>query len=277
MLKQIEQFNSVNTVKLENNQLITNCVVLEKKWEGELTLFIDVKTFKINKGVAEIHLKGKDYDNIYYELKELEGLSGYMDGKKDMNKLLEYNQGDKLKYMAIQCINGMIQGETYVYKKRGFDTKDSYNKYWDKLEENGCRMYSNIHPDDLSWMDYAGPISRKYNLFNRFKRVYIKKIGKGERVEFNVMASFTDSYHELVVDMVMMGKEMMVEKCEIDFVRAPGVACFQNGVHGENFIGKKFALLDKKQIIESFGKSQGCYHIVDVMLDVYRKIKEMEL
>ncbi len=272
-VRDIQQFNSVNTVNIEGDKIVSNTVVIEKHWEGQGTLFMDIKTFKIEKALYELHIKGENPCNICEEIPELKGLSGYMDGKKDMNVLTEKPNGDKLKYMFLQCINGMIQAETYVYKERGFQAPDEYNKYWDKLEENGCRMYSNVDPSDLPWMEYAGPLSRKINLFNRFKRATLIKKENGD---INISASFTDSYHELIVELALIGQDMVVENCDIQFVRAPGVACFHNSVHGQHFVGRKMKHLNKRDLIESFGKSQGCYHIVDVMLDVYRKLQEMK-
>ncbi len=301
--RKIEQFNSMNTVNIEGDKIVSSVVVLERTWEAEAVIFMDIKTFTIKKALAEVHIKSEnpqtdnpdvigipDCEKRRSELKEipeLEGISGYIDGKRYANILLEYENGDKLKYMFLQCINGMIQAETYVYKEREFETPDSYNKYWDKLEENGCRMYSNIAPSDPPWMDYAGPITRKMNLFNRFKRVSIiekqKAELKGEHTseldidsDIDIVASFTDSYHELLIMMSLQGEKLEVKSCTIDFVRAPGLACFSNGVHSENFIGEEFKGLDKRKLIDVFGKSQGCYHVVDIMLDVHRKLMEMQ-
>ncbi len=270
-VKKIEQFNAICSVDLERGELLSRCIVLQRSWEAEAILTMDVATFKITKAECEIHIKTAPRRDLYETLLELEGCSGYIEGKRALNQLRAKPNGELMRYLFTQCINGVIQAETYVYRQRGFESPDHYNKYWDKLEENGCRMYSNIAPDDLPWMDYAAPLTRTKNLFNRFKRVNI--VMEGE--EAVVSASFSDSYHELQVALNLTADGFMVANCIVDFVRAPGEACFGNGVHADGLVGQSLLTMDKRLLIDIFGGSQGCYHVVDIMLDVHRLVGEL--
>ncbi len=269
--KTIEQFNAVCSVDLERDALVSRCLVLQRSWEAEAILKMDVATFKIEMAECEIHYKSSPRSDVYETLPELEGCSGYIEGKRALNQLRDRPNGEIMRYLFTQCINGVIQAETYVYRQRGFVTPDHYNKYWDKLEENGCRMYSNIAPDDLPWMDYAAPLTRTKNLFNRFKRVNI--IMEGNTA--SVAASFSDSYHELQVALNMSIDDFLVSDCTVDFVRAPGAACFDNGVHAAKLVGQSLLTIEKRRLIDIFGKSQGCYHVVDIVLDVHRLVGEL--
>ncbi len=268
----IQQFNSVNIVEKQGPLVISKCVILDTTWEGEGIMALKLPSFEIQNAQWEIRYKGTSCYTHKEVLTDLIGCSGYIQGKKELKKLRSKKDGEKIKYTFEQCINGIIQGETFVYQERGFASQESYNDYWDILEENGCRMYSNAHPDDLPWMTYAGPIDREQNLFNRFKRVNF--VPSGEHLHVN--ASFSDSYHELQLQLTLGKKDLEVLHCHLDFIRAPGHACFDNHVHCEKLVGSSLAKMTKRDLVQIFGGAQGCYHVVDIMLDVYRKSRSFQ-
>ncbi len=135
--KKIEQFNAHCSVDLQNDKVVSRCVVLQRNWEAEAILTMSVETFIIERAECEIHRKTAPRYDKYETITELEGCSGYIEGKRVLNQLRGKPAGELLRYLFTQCINGVIQAETYVYRQRGFETPNQYNKYWDKLEENG--------------------------------------------------------------------------------------------------------------------------------------------
>ncbi len=268
-----KQFNCLASVEREGNILIAKTIVLDGSWEGEGLLKLNIHSFKIQDAQWEIHDKQDQKNSRRESLPELIGCSGYIQGKKELKKLQSKKDGAKIKYLFEQCINSVIQGETFVYKERGFDSEKSYNEYWDVLEENGCRMYSDTRAEDLPWTDYVGPINRKKNLFNRFKRVSFFSISPEE---LQAEGSFSDTYHEFHIRLILNATTLSVLDCDLTFVRAPGGACFDNNANCPLLIGKILPQLTKKDLIDLFGRSHGCYHVVDILLDLYRKSKTFQ-
>ncbi len=268
-----KQFNCLSSVEREEDVLIAKTIVLDGCWEGEGLLKLNLYSFQIQDAQWEIHDKRNNKNSRRESLPELIGCSGYIQGKKELKKLQSKKDGEKIKYLFEQCINGVIQGETFVYKERGFDSEKSYNEYWDVLEENGCRMYSNPRAEDLPWTEYVGSINRKCNLFNRFKRVCFFQDASGK---IQVDGSFSDTYHELQVGLQLDPETLAVLTCDLNFLRAPGQACFDNSVNGTTLIGKVLPQLTKRDLIDFFGRSHGCYHVVDIMVDIHRKIKSFQ-
>ena len=263
------QSNISNIVNRMGDKLCSSCILSDNTFEISTKLIVDIKNFEIIESFAEIHKSPFENMKKIIQLDEFKGKSGYIEGKKWLKRVLDFENGEVLKVLFNQCINGIIQAETYLIQERGFKSNEEYNRYWDQIEENGCRMYCNKHQDDLEWTEYASPLDRKENLFNR--SINSKWFELDDKNIFAV-GTFSDSYHELHVNLKMKNHEQ-IETCEIEYKRAPGKACFENYIHQEKLKGKYLKELDKKTIISMFGKSQGCYHLVDLLLELSRTSK----
>lgn len=257
-------------VKLEGNRVYSHGILIDNEWEAEVKIWVDVKTFIIEEATWEIHRTPLDIPIGCYSINAMRGKSGYIDGKKELNILLSQKGGEMLKYMFNQCINGLIQAETCVYKQRGYVKAEDYDAYWDELEKNGCRMYSNKSEDDLSWSKYSAPLIQENNLFNRFKSTKIIYNGDKNMLCYGNLA---DTYHRINVNIEYNKDTGIISDCEILFSKAPGKACFTNDIHKHKLIGVNFKELTKKEIICLLGKSEGCYHLVEIVVDILRTIK----
>ncbi|MBN7773947.1 DUF2889 domain-containing protein [Clostridium aminobutyricum] len=273
-MKTIYQENIVNTVEHKNKNLISKTTLLNRDLEITATMIVDIYSFQIQEAFWET-LKVDSGSMTFlrpgiHKSKLLEGEMGYIAGKKKLNDLLKLPEGEILKYLFGQCINGLIQSETYVYQERGFRTKEEYNAYWDLAEENGCRMYSRPDKMDLKWMDYVPPLMRKINLFNRMKNYRVYEKNK----EFCVMTgSFSDSFHEINVDIIFSQSSGNIVTANIEFCRAPGKACFENAIHSNKLLGENMYQVEKKQVVSLFGGAEGCYHLTEMILDMTNLIK----
>ena len=266
----IGRSNVCCNVRCEENGVYSKCVLLDNQWEVEAGIFVDNRTFIIKEATWEVHRGPENVQIGFQKINQLQGKSGYIEGKRELNVLLPRTDGEMIKYMFNQCINGLVQAETYIYKIRGFASEAEYDLYWDQLEENGCRMYSNKSEEDLKWTQYAAPLIRNKNLFNRFKNSKIVYYGGKYMMAYG---SFNDSYHEFDVSIEFNVNTGIISDCEIVFCRAPGKACFTNNSHRKKLIGRNFNELNKKDVIHLFGKSEGCYHLVEMVMDLLRLIK----
>ncbi len=266
----IGQSNVCCTVKAEGKTVYAQCVLMDNQWEAEARLSADIETFIIDEADWEVHKAPSNIPLGCYSIEEMRGKSGYIEGKKELNILLNRKEGEMLKYMLNQCINGLIQAETYLYKQRGFADEEEYDAYWDKIEKNGCRMYTHKSTEDVEWSQYAAPLTRCHNLFNRFKSS--KFIYYGGKYMF-AYGNLTDSFHRIDISIEFNGATGIITDCEIEFSRAPGQACFSNNLHRKKLIGRNLKELTKKEVIHLLGKSEGCYHLVEVVTDILRTAK----
>lgn len=204
---------------------------------------------------------------------ELIGIEGYIQGKKIVKKRLLENGHDSFSDIFLQCISALLQAETYVYKERGYKTREDYNIYWDFLEKNNCRMYSDSRRTerlaDLPWMDYVPDNFEKDILFEREKTYTIEK----KNGNIFCKGYLSDTYHEMLT-LIKIDSEGIITENKIKIIRAPGVSCFTNDENNNSLMGRKLSEISKRDIISALGGCDGCYHIVEMYIDSHRVLTE---
>lgn len=194
----------------------------------------------------------------------LNGKDAYLLAHKTFNALLDLPGGSLLRYAFIQCSKAVVQAETFLYKERGFATKEEYDVYWDQLEAEGCRFYTHPEAGDLRWSEYVGNFQRGDYIFERFKTFV-------EMDEENVVmrhGTFSDSYHQIEITVTVSKSNGRIEDFDVKYIRVPGNACRQCEANAEVMIGENAMKLDKKTIVSKLGGGSGCYHIVDLTWDI---------
>ena len=139
-----------------------------------------------------------------------------------------------------------------------------------KEKKNGCRYYSQSAPCEPGWFEHVGRYKRESNLFNRCKNY--KLIDHGS--EWMAQGTFSDSFHEMNAEIRFDRNTGIIRKSELLVFRAPGSVCFENRMHGELFEGKSFYTMDRKEITETVGGAQGCYHLRDLLMDLADMVRE---
>ena len=140
------------------------------------------------------------------------------------------------------------------------------------MEQEGCRMYSHPHKEDLKWMDYVPPLIRSETLFNRIKTYRVYR--KNEEMD-HIQGHFSDSFHEISIEIDLFQASGEILGTNVEFCRAPGKACFENKIHSDKWISKNIYQINKKQIISWFGGREGCYHLAEMVLDIRRLMNRM--
>ena len=258
----VEIFSTVNK---RDSELLSETLILGNNLEAKVTLVVNINSFLIKNAYWEIHKAPTGVTLGHGSTEILNGELAHIEGRKQLKKLLSMNGGVILEYLFSDCVKSLIQAETFVWAERGFESEKAYEKYWDHIEENGCRAYSHPDSQDPTWMVYSASNPRQNNLFNRCRHYMFIDFND---LQTSVIAGFNDSYHELGVSISMSSEDLMISKCDIDFVRAPMNACYENFIHGEKFEGKSILKLEKKEIIDLAGRCYGCYHLVDLITDV---------
>ncbi len=265
-------FNQVNVsvnVDRYKDSVVSLSVYLDRKQEIRGYIRADTESYAIQDAWCETVRSREAGKTGIVSLDFMKGMNAHIDGKRKAAGTLKSSYAPEVRYLMGQCFNGLIQAESYLYRERGFKSREQYNKYWDILEENGCRMYSHPSEDDLRWMDYIPQYERKHMLFSRFKNFEIEQEGdccKGR-------GRFIDSFHELYVQVRCDRSSGVIKKCDISYVRAPGAACFSNDSHGKKLEGMKLSELTGRHIVDMFGRSEGCYHLVEILKDLFKVMK----
>lgn len=253
----------------EAEVLISKCHMISDVFDVVAQIKVDISEFMIEEAKWQVRRSPTGQCTQEIDLKEMLGNSGYIQGKKALMRISESPEGALKKYMMIQCINGLVQGETAVYKERGFKERSDYDRYWDELEKNGCRMYTYPSTEDERWMDYVESIPEKGTVFHRTKHCIVKEDKEG----FVIMGDFNDSYHHLAMSIYIDGKTEEIKDCNIQFLRAPGSSCFTNHIHSSKMIGKKIGDVVKADIVNWLGRGEGCYHLVDICVEMVNIFK----
>lgn len=254
-------------VEREGDTLISTVKKIYKDKNQTAILRVGVKDFKIIDACFFAEKNNEIHDKHHYDM--LTGADGYIQGKKQIKNLLKDEENNVAIELFLQGISALVQAETYVYKERGYDTKEEYNVYWDFLEKNGCRYYSEemafMRCDELKWMDYVEDRFQEHILFQRQKTYEI--IDNPKENGYKIVAVLKDTYHEISIDL-MCDENYIVVDGDISFVRAPGKACFTNRENVKFFRNKSLGDMTKSEIIENFGGRCGCYHVVEMILEI---------
>ena len=178
-----------------------------------------------------------------------------------------------LNEMSEKDLDKKVKDTLDILKERGYKTREDYNIYWDFLEKNNCRMYSDSRRTerlaDLPWMDYVPDNFEKDILFEREKTYTIEK----KNGNIFCKGYLSDTYHEMLT-LIKIDSEGIITENKIKIIRAPGVSCFTNDENNNSLMGRKLSEISKRDIISALGGCDGCYHIVEMYIDSHRVLTE---
>lgn len=265
-----------------NEQTLISSV--EENFKAKKTIAVikvNVETFIIESAYINIDGHKTMVPNII-------GTLGYIQGKKTLKRALKESPFEKYTDLFIQCISALIQAETYVYRERGYQTEEEYNRYWDLLEDNGCRMYSHsrkaLRKGDLPWMSYVPDNFNKNPIFAREKNYEVisyQDESEDKTEDFlsknlfgliSLKGHLKDDYHEMILE-IITDLNCIVKNSKINFIKAPGKSCYSNKENQNNLKSLNLKEIEKHQIIDAFGGCDGCYHIVEMAIDMADVIK----
>ncbi len=232
---------------------------------GRLT--VNIKTFVIKEAVWEVYRSPGNKFNGCKAVPALKGATAYFNIGKDLRRAVGDEAGGLAGEMLAECIRGIIQAETFLYRERGFQTSDDYGRYWERHYLNSCRYYSNLDRVTRKWSEYVSNYWRGASFFNRSKNCSVFSKPDGLKVTGNL----SDSFHEMgaVIDVDAEGR---VTGCRGGFLRAPDRVCFESGSLLQDLKGIILPHCGKKQIGKVIGGGQGCDHLVDLVSDMAKAV-----
>lgn len=255
---QKSMFCSVNNLKV--GDLAAEACLVGTNAEALGWLIIEKSTFIIKEAGWEVTRSPGGSLNGSGILHGLKGKAAYFNSGADLRREAAGVAGGLVREMLAECVKGIIQAETFIYRDRGYPTPEAYGEYWEKFYLGSCRYYSNLHRVSRKWSDYVGGYYTGKKLFARAKNCSVLKLPG----RYAAAGVFSDTFHEMAVT-ISLNDAGMVRECRGDFLRAPDPVCFENSPSLEMLKGAYISSLAKKQVAELIGGPTGCDHLVDLV------------
>jgi hypothetical protein len=268
----IGQRNIFCTIDKSDELVYAKAIILSKDFEASAWLTVGTSDYLIREAEWEISKapgsipKGKGIASDAIGVKANTGIGSAL------IHLTEANGGILIKSLIFECVKGLMQAETYLFRERGYPNEAAYEAYWMDKESNGCRFYTHPDQDTSGWFDHVGPYQRTGNLFNRCKSYQLSLHG----TDLTLQGTFHDSYHEMAGEICFDRVTGIISECSLSMFRAPGSTCLETTAHGQSFVGKDIYSLTRKQVVTLVGGPQGCYHLTDLLADMLPLVKEQK-
>lgn len=263
--------NSVfcSVTNLDGGDLLAEATLVGTKVEASGWLVIDRSTFIIKDAGWEVTRSTGGSFNGSGVLHGLKGAAAYFNCGPDLRREAADIAGGSVREMLAECVKGVIQAETFIYRDRGYPTPQAYGEYWEKFYGDSCRYYSNLHRVTRKWSKYVDGYYIDRKLFARAKNCYILRVFGG----YAAVGMFSDTFHEMGIHLSLNDEGMVLES-QGNFLRAPDPVCFENAPLLTKLEGSLLAGLDKKEIIKGIGGPGGCDHLVDLAYTLAKGFRE---
>ena len=192
-METIWQSNVAITVnRINEREIKARCFFVSTGYEAVAQLTAAVDTFTVTAADWDIYRSPASGLNGRGEAAALVGTEAYLQAAGAL-KAVAAAAGELPKQLLADCVKGIIQAETYLYRERGFPTAEAYEAYWKTQYLNSCRAYSNLDRVTHSWSTHIATRGWGNCLFNRIKTAVVTR---GDDGRLRISGSFTDSFHE---------------------------------------------------------------------------------
>jgi len=251
----------IKVTRISDQELLSECTVLSTEQEAVAWVVANI---------ADLHIKKAKFSQyrsptgtvINEELPELIGVEAYLNAGTKRKELLAMKEQSLARDLLAECINGVVQSETFFFNERGFADAETFFTYWDEMYVNSCLRFSHPDPQDL-FKDKIGYMDRSPQLFMRISDVAVYQ---EPDYGYLILATFNDSHHELSMRL-NASKDGIVRSSSAVFNRVPYKVCKETIRSLERIIGLRIVGMSKKAIAAQVGGPEGCQHIVETVFD----------
>lgn len=261
--------NTFSKVNRQGDKLQAACTLLNNNTEAVAWIDTDVKTLSITRAGWALY-RSPDSPSGIYDLPELIGIEAYITGKIALNEKLGGPEQELPRELIAECFRSVLQAETFFFLERGFQSAKQYDDFCEENSIGACRYYSHLDQTEKQWTEWLENTERSYNLFNRSKTVNIQQ----NQSNLIITASFIDSFHHISIIMEL-NKDGIIQNASGDFISAPDKICYKNTEHLSKFTGNKLSAMNKKEIAALAGGAEGCNHLVDLIYEVVKAIRNI--
>lgn len=262
-MKCVFNSNHATTVIRQMDQLWSQSSYISTVMEAVAKIRVDAATFAINDARWGIYRSSDGVLDQLAEVRELIGVEAFIDVGSSLRAAVGEKGGGLPRELLAECVRGLIQAETFVYKERGYASAKEYDEYWEEYDRDYCRYFSDADKVEKPWREYIGNSERGDDLYNRVKSTQVWVCRDGGLL---IYGSFVDSFHELSIQ-IQTSPAGIVQECQGNYLRAPGQACFDNQQNLPSLLGMDLFSMSKKDVAAKLGGAQGCYHLVDIVFD----------
>jgi hypothetical protein len=256
--------------KISSHELLAESTFISTEFEVSASLIVDINSFLIKEAKWNIFRSPCGTLNGVKDIPELKGKLAYIKAGRDLRQAVSQDASGLAGRMMVECLKAIIQAEAFVLDARGYESTHDYENYCDKIHLNRCRYYSNL--DRVSRKRFE-QISIYYEReSNFFSRITSCKVYRHEGGGWTATVSFSDSFHELNVN-VINNDEGIVIDCTGNYLRAPDFICFECSDLLNKLKGINIAKLNNDDIRKMVGCSDGCNHLVDVVFELSKAIR----
>ena len=246
-------------VKKRTSHTVTaETVLISTGYEATGTAIADAGSFSIQDGLWHVYRSPGSAYNSSNQAAELIGVEASLSSGPAL-RAVEAVHGSLPRQLMAECIQGIIQSETYLYRYRGFATMKEYEHYWNTQNAGICWLYSNMGRKTVAWSEHTKDRHPGDCLFNRSKNVIVC----GTEGEYGVEGVFIDSFHELRVSFTTA--RGIITKASGSFQRSPDPVCREAADLVSRLENTDLAALSRQRIGQLVGGSQGCAHLADLL------------
>lgn len=253
---------SEQNVESRSSLISTGC-------EATALVAVEPGGFLVREACWQIHRSLDSKLNAAGRATELLGTEAYLKAGAAL-KAVEDAHGALPRQLTAECIKGIVQSESYLYKERGFASLEECDASWGKNNPGICWLYSNRERKTATWPEYLKSRMRGDCLFNRNKSVSIHETGDFVNIE----GAFVDSFHELHVSLTL--REDLVVRAEGEFSRSPDRVCRETGSLAARLENQNFVQMTKQQMAQCVGGKLGCVHLLDLILFMRQLLLELK-
>ena len=252
-----------SSVRLEEQKLLAEAAYCGTDREVCARLIVDPKTFIIEKADWEKYRTPKEKGWKLTNLPQLEGIEAYFNSGKAIREALA-PLGEPYVYdLVAEAVRAIIQGETFIFKKRGYPSKEDYQGFWGTFYADSCRYFSNLKALTKGWFEHIGYDDRRGSLFNRMKSVTLYL----DENSYLLIGHLNDSFHSISTELRLEKDKLNVISAKGDLLRVPDQVCAEAESFMKNLEGKSLTGAKKKEIALLLGGGDGCIHLIDLVYD----------
>lgn len=253
----------VQVERTANNIITSSCHYLDSVEEKTVVLQVNIKDFSIERAELIKLRHAKQFTQTVIDIPEIKGVTAYLGSGPEVRKALASLLSSQERELFNQCIIGAFQGETFIFKERGFTTAHQYTQAGEEFMRGTCRYYSNLDRITNSWSDYIGEPERNDYLFNRFKNQQLMATDE----EYWLIGSLSDTFHQVNTCLRLRRTDQCVKDAQGQLLRAPDQVCRESNSYLPDLTGIDILQPNKKELARRLGGQSGCVHLIDLIFD----------
>jgi hypothetical protein len=249
-------------------ELVAGTTLLATGWEATAAIRAATATFVIADARWDICRSPGSAHNGGRAVSALLGVAAGL-GSGPALRAAAKDEGDLPYRLLAECVKGIIQSETYLFRDRGFPDAATYEKAWKENYTGSCRRYSDPSYHGRGWYEHVADRAWSDRLFTRIKTAAVTAGAGGS---LDVAGSFTDSFHEFGARLTVRGG--VVTAASGAFLRAPDDICTAAVASLASLQGAPPAALGRVVIARQIGGPQGCVHMADLISHMLQTLSD---